>query len=336
MPKRAKELSPIEVKRITAPGLHAVGGVAGLSLQVKPSGAKSWILRARIDGRRVELGLGPLPDVTLAMARDNARVLADRIRRGEGGKVLEERREAREAAAPRRTFRDACEAWLKMKLAEIDGEKNRTRYRSLLERYAYAAPEGKQALGDRPVGEISLVDVAEVLRPIWTTKTETATKLRERLEAAFDFAIAHGWRDKGSNPAIWRGGLQPMLPAPSRVAKGGRQPALAIDDVPLWFAALRLREGVSAQALQLLALTATRSGEVRGMTWDEVSLPNALWTVPAPGPRPSASIACRSRRPPPRYWHRCAPRNRRRGSWCSRHLGSGRYPTCRCRHACAA
>lgn len=130
-----------------------------------------------------------------------------------------------------------------MKLAEIDGEKNRTRYRSLLERYAYAAPEGKQALGDRPVGEISLVDVAEVLRPIWTTKTETATKLRERLEAAFDFAIAHGWRDKGSNPAIWRGGLQPMLPAPSRVAKGGRQPALAIDDVPLWFAALRLREG---------------------------------------------------------------------------------------------
>lgn len=276
LPKRAKELSAVEVKRITAPGLWAVGGCAGLSLQVKPSGSRSWILRTRITGRRVELGLGPFPDVPLAMARDNARVLADRIRRGEGAAVLAERKAVREASAPRKTFRDACEAWLEGKLEEIDGEKNRTRYRSLMERYAYPA------LGDKPVADITLSDVADALRPAWSTKTETMTKLRERLEAVFAYAGAHGMRPRTDpNPAVWRGGLSAVLPAPGRISKAVGQPALPVADAPLWWSALRAREGTSARALELLALTAVRSGELRGMRWGEIDMEAGVWAIPA-------------------------------------------------------
>lgn len=279
MPKRAKELSAVEIKRLTTPGLHAVGGVAGLSLQVKSSGGRSWIFRVRIAGRRHELGLGPLPDVTLSMARDHARSIADRVRRGEGPAVLAERRAAREAAAPRKTFRAACEDWLKVKLTEIEGEKNRVRYRSVLERYAYPA------LGCGDAASITLKEVAGALRPIWAEKTETATKVRERIEAAFNFAIAHGWRTD-PNPAVWKGGLSAMLPAPSKLTKTRHHPAVKVEDAAEWWLALRAREGTSARALELLALTAVRSSELRGMRWGELNLASALWTVPAERMKP--------------------------------------------------
>ncbi len=274
MPRRAKELSALEIRRIEAPGLHAVGGVAGLSLQITPSGARSWILRLRIAGRRHELGLGPCSDVPLAMARTNARALADRVRRGEGLVLMAERRAARQAAVPTMSVTKAMEEWLKVKLAEIEGEKNQKRYRSVLD--TYVTP----VIGNVGVADATMADVLKVLEPLWATRTETATKIRERLEAMFAFAQAHRWR-ADANPATWKGNLSAVLPAPSKIAKTVNQPALAIDDAPWWFAALRKRPGTSARALELLALTAVRSGELRGMRWKELELDSGVWTIPA-------------------------------------------------------
>lgn len=276
MPKRAKELRAPEVKKIAAPGLWAVGGVAGLSLQVTPTMARSWILRARVSGKRQELGLGPFPDVTLAQAKDRARELYDQIQRG--ADPAAERRAAREALAVQRgrervTFRTVAERHLRAKLLEIDGKKNRDRYRSMIDQHAMPV------LGDMPVADITLQDVLRVLQPLWETKTETAKKLRARVAKVFDDAIVHGDR-VAANPAAWRGNLSALLPAPGRIMKVVNQPALSLKDAPGWFTHLRARGGTSARCLEFVALTAVRSGEARGVLWSEIDLDGALWTVP--------------------------------------------------------
>ncbi|MEP3333511.1 site-specific integrase [Sedimentitalea sp.] len=140
----------------------------------------------------------------------------------------------------------------------------------------YAKPE----LGKMLVQDITVQDVLRVLQPIWTEKTETASRVRGRVEAVLSWATVSGHRT-GDNPARWAGNLKELLPAPSKVAKETKQPALMIDDAPRWFSALRERDGFGARALELLALTATRSQEVRGALWDEIDLDEALWIIPA-------------------------------------------------------
>lgn len=280
MPKKARELSALEVKRLTHPGhgrnvTFAVGGVDGLLLQVTPRGARSWILRAVVGDKRRHMGLGPYPDVTLATARERARELRDAIWRGED--PLETKRAARAALAAQQrrglTFADAMERFLEAKLTEFGNEKHRWQWRATLDKYA--AP----ALGDMLVGEIAVADVLRVLSPIWTEKPETASRLRGRIESVLAWATVNGHRT-GDNPARWRGNLDATLPKPSKVAKVTHQPALAVAAVPLWFAALRERSGMAARALEFVALTAARSGEVRGATWDEIDLAAKVWTIP--------------------------------------------------------
>ncbi|MGR3610139.1 MAG: tyrosine-type recombinase/integrase [Sulfitobacter sp.] len=277
MPRVAKEMSPIEVKRLNQPGMHAVGGVTGLLLQISQNGqSKHWIYRIAIGGKRRHIGLGGYPTVTLAMARELAREAYLKIRAGID--PIEERKAAQSAlvAAQKRglTFADAMEKFLAVKLAEFDNAKHRKQWRATLDKYA--AP----AIGNMLVADVTVQDVRRVLEPIWADKTETASRLRGRIEAVLSWATVAGHRE-GDNPARWKGNLSEILPKPSKVAKVVHQPALALDDAAAWFTDLHQREGMGARALEFLAMTASRSGEIRGATWDEIDLDAGLWVIPA-------------------------------------------------------
>lgn len=281
MPKVAAELGPLDVKRLAHTGdksnvMVPVGGVAGLYLQLTPKGGRTWILRMQVGGRRRDIGLGGYPTVTLAQAREKAREARDKVERGID--PVEERKAARarliEARRKGMLFSEAVDKALAAKLDAFRNEKHRAQWRSTLDRYAM--PE----LGALPVGEIDTAAVLRCLQPIWATKTETAVRLRGRIEAVLSWATVAGHR-AGDNPARWAGNIKELLPAASKVAKEGNHPALQMDDAPAWIAELRTREGFPARALEFLTLTAARSGEVRGATWDEIDLSKALWIVPA-------------------------------------------------------
>ncbi|OOY07428.1 integrase arm-type DNA-binding domain-containing protein [Thioclava sp. F36-7] len=282
MPKKAKEMSALDIKRATHSGdvsrnvWLAVGGVSGLLLQITPTGAKSWLLRTMVGDRRRGIGLGPYPEVTLAAARESAREVKAQI--AAGLDPVEERKAARAAlvTAQRRglTFADAVEKYLDAKLDEFKNEKHRTQWRSTLE--TYAVPE----LGKMLVHDITVQDVLRVLEPIWHSKTETASRLRGRIESVLSWATVAGHRT-GDNPARWAGNLKELLPAPAKLKGKANQPALQIDEAPQWLAQLRVREGMSNRALEFAALTATRSQEVRGALWEEIDLESALWVIPA-------------------------------------------------------
>ncbi|WP_306046219.1 site-specific integrase [Nioella sp. MMSF_3534] len=289
MPRIAKELTALEVKRLHHPGTggnatFAVGGVAGLMLQVTPNNGRTWLLRAQVGSKRREIGLGSYPEVSLAQARDRARDVKDKIR--EGIDPVEERKAARAAliAMQRRglTFEDAVANYLEAKLDAFKNAKHRDQWRNTLTQYAL--PE----IGAMLVQDIAVQDVLRVLNQpvneageaLWHVKTETASRLRGRIEAVLSWATVAGHRS-GDNPARWAGNLKELLPAPAKIAKAGNQPALMLDDAPAWFADLRRRTGFSVWALEFLVLTAARSGEVRGATWEEIDLTHALWTIPA-------------------------------------------------------
>lgn len=280
MPRVAKELGPLDVKRATHAGgkgntMLPVGGVAGLYLQVTPKGGKTWILRAAMAGRRAEIGLGGFPTVTLSQARDKAREARDKIERGVD--PMAERKAARVslAAAGRKglTFAEAANRYLDAKLDAYRNEKHRYQWRATLEQLAFPV------LGKMPVSAISVQDVLQVLHPIWTDRTETASRLRGRIEAVLSWATVSGHR-VGDNPARWAGNLKELLPAPSKVKAKGNQPALSLDDASRWFSAVRERDGFGARALEFVALTAARSGEVRGAVWSEIDLDRGLWAIP--------------------------------------------------------
>jgi integrase len=281
MPRVAKELGPLDIKRATHAGgrrntMLPVGGVAGLYLQVTPNGGKTWVLRAALAGKRAEMGLGGFPTVTLAQARERAREARDKI--DQGIDPLAERKAARAAlvAAARRglTFTDAMNRYLDAKMEAFSNAKHKAQWRATLE--TYAEPE----LGAMLVQDIQVKDVLRLLQPIWSDRTVTAKRVRGRVEAVLSWATVSGHRT-GDNPARWAGNLKELLPAPAKLAKADNHPALTLEDAPAWFAALQGREGFGARALEFAALTAARSGEVRGAVWAEIDLDRALWTIPA-------------------------------------------------------
>lgn len=267
MPKRAKELGPLEVKRLTKPGVHAVGGVAGLALQVTSSGARSWLFRYRHNGRRREAGLGPYPDVPLVKARDYAREARELLRQGKD--PIAERQAAYRKLL---TFEEAVERYAEEKTVEFSSLLHRKQWRASLVRHAIPT------LGAIAVTDISLQDVLETLRPIWTEKTETASKVRQRIERVLDYTTVAGHRS-GENPARWRGNLDMILPAPTKLTGAKNYPALQLDDAARWYQALLTRDGTSARALEFQALTAARTGAVRFAAWDEIDLEKGLWTI---------------------------------------------------------
>lgn len=276
MPKLAKEMGALEVSRKTAPGLHFVGGVPGLALHVTTPGARSWIFRVVIGGKRREMGLGNYPGVTLAMAREKAREARELIRQGID--PIERQRAAqsalRAAVAAALTFKECAAKYIDAHEAGWKNVKHGQQWRNTLAQYAY--PQ----MGDLLVRDVGLSHVLATLEPIWRTKTETASRLRGRIELVLDWAKARGYRD-GPNPAQWRGHLDKLLPAPGKVARADHHPALPVPEVGAFMARLREAEGMGALALQFAILTATRSGEVRGATWAEIDRAAKVWTIPA-------------------------------------------------------
>lgn len=267
MPKRAKELSAVEVKRLTKPGTHAVGGVAGLALQVTASGARSWIFRYRFKTQRREMGLGPFPDVPLATARGYAREARAQI-----WQDIDPISARREAAMSAMSFETATERYYTEKAVEFRSDLHRKQWLASLQRHVLPT------MGSKPVSDIGLQDVLDALRPIWMEKTETASKVRQRIERVLDFATVSGFRS-GENPARWRGNLDMVLPAPTKVTGGRHYPALQLNDAAQWFDALSNRKGSSARALEFQALTAARTGAVRLATWDEIDLDSRMWII---------------------------------------------------------
>jgi integrase len=224
------------------------------------------VLRYQINGRRRDMGLGPYPEIGLARAREKA--LEARALVKEGRDPLAER-----ARVPALTFKTAAEALIESKRPGWRNAKHAAQWGSTL---ATAYPR----IGDLDVKAVGTAEVLAVLRPIWIGKPETASRLRQRIEAVLDYAAAMGVR-AGDNPARWRGHLENLLARPSKVKVVAHHAALPWQQAPDFLAVLAQREGVAAKALAFTILTAARSGEVRGMTWAELDLATAVWTVPA-------------------------------------------------------
>ncbi|MGD9829979.1 MAG: tyrosine-type recombinase/integrase [Hyphomicrobiaceae bacterium] len=247
------------------PGRYTDG--RGLMLLVKTSGARSWVLRYQINGRRRDLGLGSWPETTLAMAREQA---------GEARKLLASGRDplVEKQSVKHLSVREAAETLIAAKRSGWRNPKHAAQWGSTLAAYVYPL------IGDRDVRDIGTHDVLRVLKPIWVIKTETASRVRQRIEAVLDYAAALSARD-GANPARWRGHMDHLLPKPSMVRMVEHHPALDWRDAPAFMTALEGRTGAGARALAFLILTAARSGEVRGASWAEIDLEARVWTVPA-------------------------------------------------------
>ena len=275
MPKVAKQLSDRAVAALKTIGRHAVGGVPGLHLLVS-AGYRSWILRIQVGDQRKDMGLGPYPAVSLQEARDKARKIHDDLR--SGLIPVSPRKQQRSTlvakAATEKTFRWCTEEYLKAKSSEWKNAKHRQQWENTLD--TYVIPH----LGHLAVSLIDLPQVLACLEPIWSSKNETASRLRGRIESILDWAAVRKYRS-GDNPARWKGHLDKVLPAPSKIQKVEHHRAIPIDGMTVFMQELRTQPGVGARALEFLILTATRSGEVRGATWAEIDLTEAVWTIPA-------------------------------------------------------
>ena len=275
MAKVAKALSALEVGRLVAPGYHAVGTVPGLNLQVTPGGAKSWVLRIKVGSKRREVGLGPYPAVKLAQAHELARNTRDQVAQGvdpiEHKRTLLSELVARQAQEM--TFEAAARGYIKAHRDGWKNEKHGQQWENTLATYAHPI------IGKMNVRDVGLSHVIKVLEPIWSTKNETASRLRSRIELVLDWAKVRGHRS-GENPAAWRGNLDKLLPKPSKVNSGENHPAVLVGEVGAFLRDLRQHQGMGALALEFALLTAARSGEVRGATWSEIDMKAGAWTVP--------------------------------------------------------
>lgn len=275
MAKLARELTAIEVSRLITVGHHAVGGVAGLYLYVNDACARSWVLRVMVGIKRRHIGLGGYPTVTLAQAKEAARQLRNEV--SKGNDPIQQRKEeasrlrAQQASAI--TFEKAAEGYLDTHGDSWKNAKHRAQWASTLSTYAYPF------IGKVFVKDIDVEHILTVLTPIWKIKNETASRVRGRIESVLDWASARNYRSR-DNPARWKGLLDKLLPAPSKVKVVEHYKALPIDEAPGFMSRLRMQEGMAALALEFAILCAARSGEVRGARWSEIDIRACLWTIP--------------------------------------------------------
>lgn len=276
MGRKAKELSALEVNRLSKAGMYFVGGVAGLALQVSGAGARSWILRKMIAGKRRDMGLGGFPDVTLAGAREKARQIRELV--DQGIDPIEDRRAKRATLAAERakamTFAQCVTAYLDAHGDSWKNAKHRQQWANTLDTYA------NPIIGNLNVSAVDTGLVLKVLEPIWKTKTETASRLRGRIENILSWATVRGYR-QGENPARWKGHLDKLLAARMKIQQVTHHAALPYAELGGFMADLAKMDGMGARALEFAILCASRSGEVRGATWNEIDLNAGVWIIPA-------------------------------------------------------
>jgi integrase len=273
MARITQRLTAVEVTNIREKGLYPDGD--GLYLKVTGTGTKSWIYRFAHNGTTRDMGLGPLTSVPLAKARQHA--AEARRQRLEGGDPIVVRKAQRRAvtlaAARGMPFKEAAEQLITSHEAGWRNAKHRQQWRNTLKAYVYPI------LGQLPVPAIDTELVIQVLQPIWTKRPETAGRIRGRIEAVLNRAKALGLRE-GQNPAQWRGHLDQLLPARSKLRRVRHHRALPYSDVPPLTAKLRSHTSISARALEFTILTAARSGEALGARWDEIDLKHRIWVIP--------------------------------------------------------
>lgn len=264
-------LKPLHLSKMRTPGMYPDGG--GLYLQVSKSGAQSWIYRYGLNGRNREMGLGSATVISLA----EARAMAVECRKLRQARVdpIDARKNARRAQQQdAKTFQACAEAYIESHAAGWRNAKHADQWRNTFATYVW------KHIGGTAIDKVTVDDVLKVLEPIWKEKTETASRLRGRIEAVLDWATARGYRT-GNNPARWRGHLDNLLPAPSRVKKVAHHPALPYAGVAAFIADLAAYTGAAADALEFTILTACRTSEVAQATWVEINLEEKVWIIPA-------------------------------------------------------
>jgi hypothetical protein len=271
--RRVNLLRGYELERLPKPGFYADGG--GLYLQVTASGSRSWIYRYRVGKKLRDMGLGPLRLVPLANARDKA--LQAARRRLDGHDPIDEKHAivvaAQAQAARTKTFWEVAEAFIESMKPGWKNEKHVVQWTSTLTTYA------KPIAGHLPVAEIDTPTVKKILDPIWHEKTETASRLRGRIEKILDYAKVCGYR-AGENPATWRGHLDKVFPKKSKIAKVVHHPALPGKELPEFWTLLAQQPKHGARALQFAILCGVRTMEIIGAPWSEIDFDSKLWVIP--------------------------------------------------------
>jgi integrase len=274
---RSGKLTALKVSsivRAAKPGYSGDGG--GLYLQISKYGTPSWCFRYRVGARLREAGLGSYDTWTLAEARERAREF--RQQRALGEDPIEKRRAQRMAAkieaATAMTFRACAEAYVAAHKAGWRSAKHGQQWQASLRDYV------DPVFGSLPVQAVDVALVTKAIEPIWSTKPETASRVRGRIESVLDWAAARGYR-QGENPARWRGHLENLFPKKSKVRRVKHHAALPYPEIGAFMTELRAQEGVAARAFEFAILTAARTGEVIGARWDEISLAERAWIVPA-------------------------------------------------------
>lgn len=274
MPQLINRLDALKVRRVIHPGYYPDG--AGLYLQVSGGGARSWIYRFTLNGRTRDMGLGSATTFSLAEARQAA--LEARKLRAAGIDPIEARKslrvQRRAMGARIVTFREEAEAYIEAHRPGWKNAKHAEQWRSTLETYAYPT------LGDVAVGDIDTGMIVKILEPIWSRKTETANRVRGRIERILSRAASRGHRS-GENPARWRSHLENILPARGRVAPVRHHAALPYTEIGEFMRQVRGQAGVAARALEFTILCATRTVETIGAEWTEINLADRTWTIPA-------------------------------------------------------
>jgi integrase len=281
MARATHQLTAIKVASLKAPGLYPDG--LGLYLRITQGGGKAWIYRFTANGKTRDMGLGPITVVSLAQARQIADECRRQRREGLDPIELRKTKPATEGAARRPTFQECAEQLISSHEPAWRNPKHRQQWKNTLKAYAYPI------LGDTPVTEIDTTLVLKVLQQpmpkagresLWSSRSETASRLRGRLERVLSWAKARGYRTD-ANPAIWRGHLDRLLPARTKLRRVRHHPALPYVEMPAFISELRDRDGIAARALEFTILTASRTGEALGTQFSEIDLDRKLWTVPA-------------------------------------------------------
>lgn len=311
------KLSALGVSRLTAKGYYGDGD--GLWLQITATGARSWVYRYRAAGRQREMGLGSAKVVTLARAREKA---LDAARaRSDGFDPIEQRRLDRQTAEVARakqvTFEQAGEAYISTRSDGWKSDKHRGQWSATLRTYAYPL------IGMVPVATVNTTHILRVLEPIWSTKPETASRVRGRLEVILDAARVRGQRE-GENPARWRGHLDKLLTAKSKVRAVAHHTALPFSEIAEFMVRLKAAPGCASEALEFAILTATRTSEVLGARWAEIDFVRGIWIIPAERMKAGRELRVPLSNPAQALLRARAPKKAAPEAWCFPGASTGR------------